>query len=238
MFRQYLYSDELPTIPHAKQLMCLAFLFDVVGFDDHATRCLRQLSMHKVPQATAVTELMELYCYAQDLQPFKRGEKVAVRLMRENRDVLVPHTHDFPKLLGKHSHKVMDLVASLIASADGPLEEATQDRAGKGALPLDETLCRMHESRNKDGDFEIVLSGCEPRKVHSIVLYSVWPYFRRMIDSGMKEKKARRLALPCAGEDGGMSEEVLDLTIELAYTRKMTADLIYRYFSAHVTLQI
>jgi hypothetical protein len=257
LFRKFLYSNSLPVELSAHQLMGLAvrflkglnftisgltpscqYLFHAVGFDDRTSMCLRLLENSKVSKGTAVEDLMALYCLAQDLQPFKPGEKVAIRLMRANRDLLVPHTNNFSKLLGKHNHMVMDLVASLIATGEAHFEEIAQDGRSKGALSIKAALKRMYESRDKDGDFEIIVKERTPRRVHSAVMFSVWPYFRQMIDAGMREKNQRRLVLPCSGEDGGMSEEVLDLTIELAYMRRMTKKMSSRYLTADFALNV
>jgi hypothetical protein len=192
-------------------------------------RCFRKLQGIKPDPdpLKAAAELIGLYCYSLDLPNFVDGEKIAMYLLQKHRKLIAPQTAQIQTLLGRHSNRFLDLVTMFIDNAEAisPLQTlqcASSDRSPSNSIG--ESLAKLHASRQKTGDFTIVIKGQRARKVHAFVMHSAWPYFRRMFDAGLKEKQERRLSLPQIGEDGGVDEEVLDLIIELGYYR----DLVQR----------
>jgi hypothetical protein len=170
--------------------------------------------------AATIEQLIGLYCYIIDLGPFNNGEMVALSMMQKHRKLIAPATSQIPALLGRHSDRCMGLIAHLIENTDSVSFKSSNHSPGPSSpVPgsLADALAQMHVARETEGDFEIAINGCATRKVHSFVMYSVWPYFRLMCEAGMAEKQTRRLVLPGANEDGCMDEAVLDLIIEVGY---------------------
>jgi hypothetical protein len=190
-------------------------------------------------QTVSIQDLVQLYCYSLDLSPFDAGQKVAVYLLQKHIALLRPHMKSLPQWLGKHSDKLMDLVQAFAVPVDSVAAPITSQMiATKGNfLPLADTLVKLYSERHK-ADFEITIKKtgiCE--KVHSYVMYSMWPYFRHMYDANTKEKQQRRLELPAVGEDGGMSPQILQLIIEMCYKPGMK-DLRQRLSDAATAMQI
>jgi hypothetical protein len=190
-------------------------------------------------QTVSIQDLVQLYCYSLDLSPFDAGQKVAVYLLQKHIALLRPHMESLPQWLGKHSDKLMELVQAFVAPVDSVAAPITSQMiATKGNfLPLADTLVKLYSERHK-ANFEITIKKtdiCE--KVHSYVMYSMWPYFRHMYDANTKEKQQHRLELPAVGDDGGMSPQVLQLIIEMCYKPSMK-DLTQRVSDVATAMQI
>jgi hypothetical protein len=147
-------------------------------------------------------------------------------LIRRNRDRFLPILEQIPILLGANACKATELMSFFVASSAEKVVPCMQDSLPKANLPTTHLLgqCRraLHRDRRKSGDFEICVAGQPPRRVHCIVMYAAWPYFRRMFDSNLNERHQRRLNLPAFGSDGGIQPALLTLIIEVAYVQEVT----------------
>eukprot|EP01122_Echinamoeba_exundans_P010659 TRINITY_DN4039_c0_g1_i1.p1 TRINITY_DN4039_c0_g1~~TRINITY_DN4039_c0_g1_i1.p1 ORF type:complete len:727 (-),score=127.65 TRINITY_DN4039_c0_g1_i1:201-2381(-) len=220
-FTGFVYSDRLQNGLHAKTLFGLSYLFKAATMMEKSHVCLTQLHELKLgdPALPTVDDLVSLYCYCLELSPFEEGQKVVRKLLQRNRSALSPLMKQMPQLLGKFEDYLLDLMA-LVVMDDPPVSLVHQEASSNSFFSLETALQRLHETRNKDGDFDIVVSGHEPQRVHAFVLYSTWPYFAHMMDAGMRETSQRRLTLPPPDEDGGMHPDALSLILEIAYTKK------------------
>lgn len=165
-----------------------------------------------------IEELMQMYCYSLDLSPFEEGRQVVLYLLQKHKAALVPHMERLPEMLGRHSAKLMELMRVLIAAENQPNPPISHMVATKGNfLSVKDALHKLYDGRQR-GDFELAIKGTNKKlRAHSYVLYASWPYFRHMFDANPKEKEQMRLELPGAGQDGGISWELLELIVELCY---------------------
>jgi hypothetical protein len=152
-----------------------------------------------------------------------------------------PHLESVPQWLGNHAIQFIQLMKELLVPFDTLKPPITADMlASKGNfLGLAESIDALYRTR-QNGDFEIVIKGSKAKaeRVHSFVMYAMWPYFRHMYDAGMKEKHQGRLELPPFGEDGGMSPDVLQLIIELCYKPDALQTNAFERVTATVAMQI
>lgn len=170
--------------------------------------------------AVNVEELVQLYCYSLDLNPFDEGQHVALYLLQKHKAALASYTKRLPELLGKHANKLMGLMQVLQATGNAePTAPITAQMLGaiSDFMTVKDALRKLYEQHEK-GDFEIAIKGTDQKlRAHSFVLYALWPYFRLLFDTNMKEKQQMRLELPAVGQDGGISLEMLELIVELCY---------------------
>jgi hypothetical protein len=157
-----------------------------------------------------IDQIVELYCYSLELQPFQHGLDVAIYLLKKRRTEI--EVKKLPELLGPHAGKLMDLMQILITTtSDIPAPLVPPHLDGRKYLSLSETVQVLYDERNETGDFVIAIFGSSTSfRVHSFAMYSSWPYFKMMYDSGFKEKQEHRLVLP-------LSSSMLELIIELCY---------------------
>jgi hypothetical protein len=195
---------------------------------------LQQFSLGQNHTAT-MQDLVELYCYSLDLSPFEVGHKVAVYLLHKHKAQL--QVQQVRQWLGKHSGTWDDLTQEFFAPfRDAECPITLQMIAEKGNfLSVADTLAKLYDERHK-ADFEITIKKSHVReKVHSYVMYAMWPYFRSMYDASTKQR--RRLELPAVGEDGGMSPQILQLIIEICYKYNVR-DVTQRVIDADLAMQI
>jgi hypothetical protein len=190
-------------------------------------------------QKVNVQELVQLYCYCLDLKPFEEGRQVALFLLQKHSTELKPHMASVPQWLGKHADAFINLIQDLIGAFDPTKVPITPSMlAEKGNFASVAAVLEALYAERASGDFDIIIKGAKPEKVHSYVMYARWPYFRQMYDANMKEKRQGKLALPASNEDGGMAPELLQLIIALCYKPNMLRDNSGQIVTLPVAIQL
>lgn len=174
-----------------------------------------------------------LHCYAVDLD-FDLGQKVTLFLLRKNKASLAAGIKNLPKWMGRFSDQALELAGKLISHEElrKPINiaELPQQKTKKKFMTIPETMVKLLRDESSGGSsssstsgapFHVRVRGCPSRRVHAFVLYSRWPFFRKMFDSGFKEKESRLLELPNQNEEGGMHPDVLEIILEFAYTGRL-----------------
>jgi hypothetical protein len=157
------------------------------------------------------------------------GENAAGFLLQKHKKILnMKQITDFMR----DDLDVLAQLMQLLLSDEVPQPDPTgfegllspQDARKRQFIP--KTLaCSMKElfKTKKNADFEICLqtgASLSTIKCHSFVLYSRWAYFRRLVDSGMKEALQKRLVLSASDEPGGWDLHVLNAVVEVIYCGK------------------
>jgi hypothetical protein len=188
---------------------------ELSGFRPYASHCLRQLDLAlKLEKVDFADKLIRLLRHAIDLQPFERGLKECFYLLRLHKSVLnIRHLKE--SMTGKYEDHFVELMQYLI------LDGAPESTIGSVEpeltfVPLRCALAELWE-RKQGADFEICIGESYSIKCHSFLLYARWPYFRRMMQAGMRESLASRLELPEMGKDGGVDPKALEMALELIY---------------------
>lgn len=134
----------------------------------------------------------------------------------------------FPELLKNHSDCLFELVQFLLEGNQLPLPTKHEGDESAPVAPKSLNECLQTLLKTKNGsDFEILIGSDKKHKFacHSFVLYARWPYFKRLLDSGMSETKSKKLSLPAPGKDCGMPPVFLRAILEVCYQGNLSSEL-------------
>ena len=169
------------------------------GMTQQALSCLLRLQHAQIDQGAAGLEtLAKLYCYNLDLHPFETGARVVKHLLQKNKALVGPRIQELPALLGilgKHEDKVLELagIAMQADALEAPSTTESVHRTPAGSwLSVKDTLLKLYEAREKQGDFGIAIEGHKKSfKVHSYVMCAAWPYFPQELRCGNARKTTK-----------------------------------------------
>eukprot|EP01122_Echinamoeba_exundans_P008459 TRINITY_DN2809_c0_g1_i2.p1 TRINITY_DN2809_c0_g1~~TRINITY_DN2809_c0_g1_i2.p1 ORF type:complete len:647 (+),score=123.06 TRINITY_DN2809_c0_g1_i2:57-1943(+) len=222
IFKQFLYSGKLPKMVKPAVLLGVAYLLKVGNFIFESQICLKSLQNKK---RVTLEELLEIYCYCLDLNPFDEGMDVVINLLRKRRSEIGTQATRIPLLLGKHSDKALEFMGLVMSRQEEKPNAQTQtgaDRPPSG--DLEQCLDSMFTTK-VDADFEIAINGEQESIIaHSFVLYARWPYFRHMFDSDLRHQEQRRLVIAGPNTEGGIPKHVLGAIIKFLYMGKEPAE--------------